>query len=166
MPRSRTAVGELADHVAFGLPRLLVRVAMRARPQQHAVVMLRDEDDVPGAGPREQVGPLVRVPAPMAGQELGDELRRTDRSPYVAAWCRWTGLPSMASEFWYHSTYGDWANAAFRSLLGRELERRRSDRGERRDGRGGPVHEDAELGVVEPLGQRAVGHRRPLAGCP
>ena len=57
--------GELADDVPFGLPVRLERVAVRARPQRDAVVVLGDEHDVLRTGGREQVGPGVGVPPGM-----------------------------------------------------------------------------------------------------
>ena len=74
MPRARTARRQLADEVALRLPGLAVRVGMRARPQQEAVVVLGDEDDVARAGAREEIGPGVEIAAARQLHELRHEV--------------------------------------------------------------------------------------------
>ena len=73
MPLGPHGVGQLAHHVALGVPPGSVGVADRGGPEAEAVVVLGDEHDVAGAGCGEPVGPVVRIPLSRPGHEVVDE---------------------------------------------------------------------------------------------
>src|SRR5262249_51745693 len=69
-PARLHGAGELADDVALHLVARPRVVRGRARPQEEAVHVLRDEHDVAGARGLEQLRPFARLPARALALEL------------------------------------------------------------------------------------------------